>query len=165
MATSSPNYNLTLTPEAENTKTFKTYRTELSGDGSNSNMMKIDSALTPTADPEQVPSGLSGMVSQWVSWFTNRIKAITGKTNWYDAPDITLADASTTITTLTNDKVNTSDIINDLTTGGTTVPLSAEQGKVVQQSITALGAQVGRAISSVARTSGTAHRARLIHTP
>jgi hypothetical protein len=50
----------------------------------------IDNALTPTADQTQVPTGQSGKLSQWVSWITNRIKAITGKSNWYDAPDITL---------------------------------------------------------------------------
>ncbi|MED0766007.1 hypothetical protein P4S83_01830 [Aneurinibacillus thermoaerophilus] len=46
-----------------------------------------------TADPSQVPSGLIGTFKQWVSWFTNRIKAITGKTNWYDTPRTTLENA------------------------------------------------------------------------
>jgi hypothetical protein len=59
------------------------------------NMDKIDAALTPTADPAQVPTGLSGKLSQWVSWITNRIKAITGATNWYDAPATTLSAANT----------------------------------------------------------------------
>lgn len=61
----------------------------------NSNMDIIDSALAPTADPAQVPTGLSGKLSQWVSWIANRIKAITGKTNWYDAPSKTLEDLNT----------------------------------------------------------------------
>ncbi|MGB9903033.1 MAG: hypothetical protein ACPLQO_00005, partial [Desulfotomaculales bacterium] len=53
----------------------------------NYNADQIDSALTPTADPAQVPVGNGpGKLVQWVSWFANRIKAITGKTNWYDAP-------------------------------------------------------------------------------
>lgn len=59
------------------------------------NMDIIDAALTPTADPAQVPNGLVGKISQWVSWITNRIKAITGKANWYDAPATTLEAANT----------------------------------------------------------------------
>lgn len=55
-----------------------------------------------TADPTQVPSGLSGTATQWVSWLTNRIRAITGATNWYDAPAITLAAAKTHTTSTTN---------------------------------------------------------------
>ncbi len=58
----------------------------------NANADTLDSALTPTADPTQVPTGNGpGKLVQWVGWLANRIKAITGKTNWYDAPDITLA--------------------------------------------------------------------------
>ena len=64
----------------------------------NYNMDAIDTALTPTADPAQVPTGNGpGKLVQWVSWLANRIKAITGKTNWYDAPDTTLAAAKTHI--------------------------------------------------------------------
>jgi len=44
-----------------------------------------------TIDPAQTPSGLAGTLRNFLDWFANRIKAITGKTNWYDAPDITLA--------------------------------------------------------------------------
>ncbi|MCX7614755.1 MAG: hypothetical protein N2Z65_03260 [Clostridiales bacterium] len=66
----------------------------------NDNMDLIDAALAPIADPSQVPSGLTGKIGQWVSWITNRIKAITGKTNWYDAPDITLAQALSHISSL-----------------------------------------------------------------
>lgn len=72
----------------------------------NSNMDILDAALTPTADPAQVPSGLSGNISQWVSWITNRIKAITGKTNWYDAPAKNMLEMTNDITQLTSD-VNT----------------------------------------------------------
>lgn len=61
----------------------------------NENMDKIDAALAPTADPAQVPAGLTGKLSQWVSWITNRIKAITGGSNWYDAPATTLQAANT----------------------------------------------------------------------
>ncbi len=59
----------------------------------NSNMDVIDAALTPTADPDQAPIGLTGKIVQWVSWIVNRIKAITGKANWYDAPATTLEAA------------------------------------------------------------------------
>jgi hypothetical protein len=55
---------------------------------------KIDAALTPTADSSQVPIGNGpGKLVQWVSWIANRIKAITGKSNWWDNPDTTLANA------------------------------------------------------------------------
>lgn len=55
------------------------------------NMDKTDAALTPTADPAQVPVGDGpGKIVQWVSWLANRIKAITGKANWYDAPAKTI---------------------------------------------------------------------------
>ncbi|KXG78298.1 outer membrane protein assembly factor BamB family protein [Thermotalea metallivorans] len=59
----------------------------------NSNMDKIDEALTPEADPAQVPTGNGpGKLVQWVSWFANRIKAITGKPNWWDAPTKSLQE-------------------------------------------------------------------------
>ncbi len=60
----------------------------------NENMNKIDAALEPTADPEQIPtSNGPGKLQLWISWIANRIKAITGKANWYDAPATTLEAA------------------------------------------------------------------------
>lgn len=50
-----------------------------------------------TIDPAQTPSGVSGTLRQFLDWFANRIKAITGKTNWYDTPDTTLAAAKSHI--------------------------------------------------------------------
>ena len=50
-----------------------------------------------TIDPAQSPSGNSGSLRQWLDWFPNMIKKITGKTNWYDTPDTTLAAAKTHI--------------------------------------------------------------------
>lgn len=47
---------------------------------------------------------------------------------WVDEKT-SLADLLQTITTALNGKVKTSDIVNDLKTGGTSVPLSAEMGK------------------------------------
>lgn len=46
-----------------------------------------------TIDPAQVPTSNTGSLRQLLDWFANRIKAVTGKTNWYDAPDTTLAAA------------------------------------------------------------------------
>jgi hypothetical protein len=64
----------------------------------NENMNKIDAALAPTADPALAPIGNGpGKLSQWVSWITNRLKAITGKANWWDAPTQSLEDLNTTV--------------------------------------------------------------------
>lgn len=43
-----------------------------------------------TLDPAQVPSSNAGNLRQLLDWFANRIKAITGKANWYDAPTKTM---------------------------------------------------------------------------
>ena len=66
----------------------------------NSNMDIIDSALTPTANPEQAPTGLSGKLSEWVGWIVNRFKAITGKENWYDTPTKSMEGLNTDLTAL-----------------------------------------------------------------
>lgn len=55
-----------------------------------------------TADPTQAPSGLVGTLTQWFSWLTNRIKAITGTVNWYDAPPTTLTAANSHMTNTNN---------------------------------------------------------------
>ena len=39
-----------------------------------------------TVDDAQVPSSDTGHLRQFLDWITNRLKAITGKTNWFDAP-------------------------------------------------------------------------------
>ncbi|AVX21586.1 hypothetical protein SAMN02745885_01665 [Carboxydocella sporoproducens DSM 16521] len=44
-----------------------------------------------TIDPAQAPTGNSGSLRQFLDWLANRVRAITGKANWYDNPDITLA--------------------------------------------------------------------------
>jgi len=46
----SPNLGLTLTPESESSKRFIDFRTELAGDQSTSNMMKIDAAIKEDRD-------------------------------------------------------------------------------------------------------------------
>jgi len=85
MSTNTTNYNLKKPDATENYDVAD----------QNDNMDIIDAALKPTADSALVPSGLVGKMQEWVSWITNRIKAITGKTNWYDAPATTLETANT----------------------------------------------------------------------
>jgi len=43
-----------------------------------------------TLNQAQAPSGNEGSLRQILSWLANRIRAITGMTNWYDAPPTTL---------------------------------------------------------------------------
>ena len=43
-----------------------------------------------TLDQAQAPSGNAGSLRQILSWLANRIRAITGMANWYDAPPTTL---------------------------------------------------------------------------
>lgn len=50
-----------------------------------------------TIDQAQTPASNAGSLRQFLDWFANRIKAITGKTNWYDAPSKTLEDLNTHI--------------------------------------------------------------------
>jgi len=49
-----------------------------------------------TADPSiATPYSLTGTITQWFSWIAKYFKAITGKANPFDAPDITLAATKT----------------------------------------------------------------------
>ena len=50
-----------------------------------------------TLDPAQAPTGNSGSLRQILSWLANRIRAITGMANWYDAPPTTLTAAKSHI--------------------------------------------------------------------
>lgn len=43
-----------------------------------------------TVDPTQAPTSNAGTLRNLLDWLVNRIKAITGTTNWYDAPPISL---------------------------------------------------------------------------
>lgn len=68
----------------------------------NDNAQIVDAALTPAADPVKVPASNGAFkLIDWVSYLTNRIKAITGKANWYDAPSKTLEDVNTHISDTT----------------------------------------------------------------
>ena len=59
----------------------------------NDNLDMLDEILTPTvADAE--PDGNKGKLSLVLGWFANRIKAITGKGSWHDAPAVTLEDCN-----------------------------------------------------------------------
>ena len=44
-----------------------------------------------TIDQAETPTGHTGLLTALLGWVANRIKAITGKANWYNDPDITLA--------------------------------------------------------------------------
>ncbi|MEW6045010.1 MAG: right-handed parallel beta-helix repeat-containing protein [Bacillota bacterium] len=46
-----------------------------------------------TVDQAQAPVGNTGTLTQLFSWLANRVKAITGATNWYDTPATSLANA------------------------------------------------------------------------
>ncbi|MEK5413691.1 pyocin knob domain-containing protein [Paenibacillus sp. FSL L8-0708] len=49
-----------------------------------------------TADPSiTTPYSLTGTITQWFSWLTKYLKAITGKANPFDTPDITLSQTKT----------------------------------------------------------------------
>jgi hypothetical protein len=61
------------------------------------------SVVEYTPDQTQVPATPgTGIIGNIVSWITNRIKAITGATNWWDNPDTTLAATKTHIDATTN---------------------------------------------------------------
>jgi hypothetical protein len=62
----------------------------------NSNFDSIDAALAPTISQTTAPTSSStqGKISVIVGWIVNRIKAITGKANWWEAPSVTLEQVS-----------------------------------------------------------------------
>jgi hypothetical protein len=65
---------------------------------------------------------------------TKYVAKETGKSLMSDTAITDLTDGGDTILHTHDSKVNVSAIVNDLTTGGTTVPLSAEMGKTLQTS-------------------------------
>ena len=58
----------------------------------NENFDIIDEALTPTIDDTVAPTAdvQKGKLPGVLGWIANRIKAITGKSKWYEAPSISL---------------------------------------------------------------------------
>jgi hypothetical protein len=74
----------------------------------NPNWDKIESEIFPTIDPSNAPTGNQGFLRNLIGGLANRIKAITGKTNWYDSPATTIEELNTnriskTIVTAAND--------------------------------------------------------------
>ena len=73
-------------------------------DFNNDNLI-LDAALSPTMNQGTAPTSATqrGTVAAVVGWLANRIRAITGKTNWHENPAVTLEQCSTHI----NDTVHT----------------------------------------------------------
>jgi hypothetical protein len=71
----------------------------------NENFDALDAALTPSVSQTSAPtsSSVSGKLAVVLGWLANRIKAVTGRANWYEAPGVTLADCQNHI----NDGVHT----------------------------------------------------------
>lgn len=70
--------------------------------------------LAPTA---QSNNGVE--LATWLGWIINRIRAITGTTNWYDAPGSTLAGAATHAGNTSNPHSTTAAQVGAPTTTGT----------------------------------------------
>jgi hypothetical protein len=90
MATNTANYNLKK-PGGNDTVNIEDI---------NSNMDILDAALFPAIDQSIAPaSNGPAKINDWLNWLTNRVKAITGKANWYDTPSTTLEAANTHMNT------------------------------------------------------------------
>ena len=73
------------------TKTFKQHReaSELDHPDGSVSDKKIGNR---TVDPSKKPTNNGpGDLTTWLSWLANRIKALSGASNWYDDPAVTLA--------------------------------------------------------------------------
>ena len=55
-----------------------------------------------TADQALSTPGNTGTITQLLSWIAGRLKAITGKNSWYDAPVATIEGLNTTVTSHTS---------------------------------------------------------------
>lgn len=55
-----------------------------------------------TVSDTDAPTGDSGLLATLLGWITNRIKSITGKASWRDAPSVTLETTNTHINSTTN---------------------------------------------------------------
>lgn len=79
----------------------------------NSNFDKIDAELYPTIDPSVTPSGNVGFAKALLGGLANRIKAITGKTNWWDSPTKSLEQLNTDkVDKVTGKGLSTNDYAN-----------------------------------------------------
>lgn len=55
-----------------------------------------------TVSDTDAPTGDSGLLATLLGWITNRIKSITGKASWRDAPSVTLETTNTHINSIAN---------------------------------------------------------------
>lgn len=76
----------------------------------NENFDAIDEALTPSVSQGTAPtsSAHKGKISVVVGWLANRIKAITGCSNWFDTPATTLAKCNSHIVSGTHSNATAS---------------------------------------------------------
>jgi hypothetical protein len=58
-----------------------------------------------TVDDAQVPSSDTGTLREFLDWLANRLKAITGKTNWFDTPADTIENIIATLASLSLDDI------------------------------------------------------------
>jgi len=65
----------------------------------NENFELLDAELTPTVGQSAAPpqTNQKGKISVILGWLANRIKAITGKSSWWDTPAVTLEDCASHI--------------------------------------------------------------------
>jgi hypothetical protein len=90
----------------------------------NANWDKIESELYPTIDVVTVPTGNQGFVKALLGGIANRIKAITGKANWWDAPSKSLEQLYTDKVDKVNGKgLSTNDFDNNYKTAVDNVAL------------------------------------------
>lgn len=84
----------------------------------------------------------TGTITSLFSWLARAVKAITGKVNWYDTPDISLGDAKTHIdaTSPHSGHVKTSDVV---TTATANKILKLDANSKLPASITGDSATVG----------------------
>ena len=76
----------------------------------NEGLDKLDAALTPSVSSASAPASSSskGKLETVLGWLANRIKAITGKSSWQAAPDVTLEECSNHIQSGTHRTATTS---------------------------------------------------------
>lgn len=96
---------------------------------------------------EKAEETLSKSISDEVTRATNAESALdtkigttinTHNNEVHTALNTKISNIETNITNLQNTKVNTGDIVNNLTDGGIAVPLSAEQGKVLNSNLSTI---------------------------
>lgn len=132
----------------------------------NDNYDKIETELHPTVNDTLIPTGDTYKVSEFVGFLANRIKVITGKSNWYDNPSKTLEDLNTHITSHPHDttkadktyvdtelakKLDDTQIKNNLTETTAGNVLDASQGKILDDKITVLNDDRGYLTSKKVR--------------